>query len=73
MVHLPSYALQPTTTWRAGDVWEEQFDVELPADLRGGRYEWRVGWYDTSHPFASETDARSRFGDEVVVTAINLP
>jgi hypothetical protein len=71
-VHLPSYALQPTTTWRANEVWEEQFDVELPVDLAAGSYPWRVAWYDTSHPFASETDSRSRVGDEIVVTAIDV-
>lgn len=72
MVHLPSYALEPTTTWRAGDVWEEQSEVQVPADVAGS-YAWHVGWYDTRNLYAGETDARSRIGAEVAITVLELP
>ncbi len=72
MAHLPSYALQPTTSWRAGDVWEEQWEVQVPAGVAGS-HAWRVGWYDTRNLYAAETDVRSRIGDEVVITVLELP
>lgn len=72
MVHLPSYVLAPTTTWRAGQVWEEQFEIEVPGDLNPGRYEWRTGWYDVASPFAAATDERSRVGVEAVITTIEV-
>ena len=72
IAHLPSYALQPASSWRAGQVWEEQFELELPADLAAGRYEWQVGWYDTASPYAAQTDARSRLGELATVTSIDL-
>jgi len=71
-VHLPSYALTPVQTWRAGEVWEEQFEVELPDTIPSGQYTWRTGWYDTRHPFAAHTDARSRVDAEVLVTTIDV-
>ncbi len=73
MVHLPSYALRSTPTWQAGEVWEEQFDVELPTEATPGQYQWLVGWYDTGHIDAFQTDERSRVGDEVPVTVLELP
>lgn len=73
IVHLPSYALQPTSSWRAGQVWEEQFEVEIPAEVTAGRYDWNVGWYDERSIYAARTDARSRIGAEARVTALDLP
>jgi uncharacterized membrane protein len=64
VVHLPTYALLPTTEWEPGQVIREQFDVELPADLAPGTYQWRTGWYTTDSMFAANTDERSRIGDE---------
>lgn len=72
IAHLPSYALQPTSGWRSGQVWEEQFEVELPDDVAAGRYQWQVGWYDTRSPYAAQTDVRSRLGDLVTVTSLDL-
>lgn len=72
IVHLPSYVLQPTTIWRQGEVWEEQFDFELPSDLAAGRYELRTGWYDVSSPAAAATDERSRVGQETVLSVLEL-
>jgi len=59
-VHLPSYALHPAWEWQPGELVEETFDVELPAELMPGAYTWQLGWYDVSHPAAMHTDARSR-------------
>lgn len=72
IVHLPSYALQPTTTWQAGQVWEEQFDFELPAEIAPGRYTVRTAWYDVRSPYAAATDARSRVGAELAASALEL-
>jgi uncharacterized membrane protein len=72
MVHLPSYALQPTSTWRVGQVWEEQFDIAVPPDVAPGRYAWRVGWYDTRSFYAAQTDERSRIGAHHMLTELEL-
>lgn len=68
VVHLPTYALVPTTEWRPGQVMREQFDVELPTELAPGTYQWRTGWYTTGNMFAASTDQRSRIGDESSLT-----
>lgn len=73
IVHLPSYASEPTNGWQAGQVWQEQFDVQLPSAMPAGRYQWRVGWYDTRSPFAAATDNRSRIGNVAPVMEIDLP
>lgn len=70
IVHLPSYVLQPTSTWQPGQVWEEQFDLELPAALPPGQATWRTAWYDVSNPFAPSTDERSRVGQLVDVMVL---
>jgi uncharacterized membrane protein len=72
IVHLPSYAIEPTTTWREGQVWEERFDVELPEDLAPGEYVWNTAWYSKNHPQAAWTDQRSRLGPEVPVTTLQV-
>jgi hypothetical protein len=35
----------PTAGWRTGDVWLQQNDVPLPADLKPGRYQIELGVY----------------------------
>jgi uncharacterized membrane protein len=60
IVHLPTYALYPTSEWEPGDLVHETFEVALPADLAPGTYAWRVGWYDLAADFAAFTDERSR-------------
>ncbi|NJN66859.1 MAG: DUF2079 domain-containing protein, partial [Chloroflexaceae bacterium] len=60
MVHLPSYALLPTSRWEPGQHIREIFEVELPQDVPPGRYPWRVGWYTLASPYSYATDARSR-------------
>jgi uncharacterized membrane protein len=59
MVHLPTYALLPTSEWRPGEVISERFEIELPPDLAAGSYSWQVAWFDPRHPDAHETDSRS--------------
>jgi uncharacterized membrane protein len=72
MVHLPTFALSPVDEWQPGEVVQETFEVELPADLAPGEYTWQVGWYNPLHFQAHYTDARSRLGDEVDVTTITV-
>jgi uncharacterized membrane protein len=59
MVHLPTYAMLPTSEWRPGEVISERFEIELPAELAAGSYSWQVAWFDPRHPDAHETDGRS--------------
>lgn len=72
IVHLPSYVLQPTDSWQAGQVWEEQFDFDLPAEIAPGRYQLRTAWYDVRSPVAAATDARSRVGEELTISALDV-
>lgn len=64
-IHLPTLALYPTVRWEPGQIVREKFEIELPPDLPSGEYALWVGWYDSSHPHAFETDDRSRVGEEV--------
>jgi len=72
IVHLPTLALHPTVAWQPGNLVRETFDVDGPADLDVGRYDLWVGWYDSSHPYASAADARSRVGDEIKVGMLTI-
>jgi hypothetical protein len=73
IVHLPTYALLPTTEWEAGQRIRETFDVEIPADVAPGRYTWRVGWYDLKQSEAYLTDGRSQVGPSLTVTTLVVP
>ena len=42
----PIYGLRPTSTWRAGEVIEDSYEVFLGSDLAPGEYELSVGMYD---------------------------
>lgn len=59
IVHLPTYSLLPTTQWSPGQLIQETFEAELPANLPAGQYAWQIGWYDMRSPFAAMTDQRS--------------
>lgn len=73
IVHLPTYALLPTTQWQPGHVARETFDVELPPEVAAGRYTWRVGWYGVRTPYAYATDERSLLpGSTQVVGTIDV-
>jgi hypothetical protein len=63
MVHLPGYAIRPAWEWRAGQLFEETFEVELPPDIAPGQYRLLTGWYDITSPFAAQTDQRSQLPD----------
>ncbi len=58
-VHLPTYALLPAWEWRRGELVEEVFEIELPAEVGPGTYEWQLGWYSVVHPAGMFTDSRS--------------
>lgn len=64
LLHLPSLGIRPVTQWRAGEMIRESFEVVLPEEIPPGTYRLWVGWYQTRHPFAAETDERSRVGAE---------
>ncbi len=72
-VHLPTVALHPTVRWEPGQLVRETFEIELPPDLASGSYQLQVGWYDSSEPYAFETDERSRLGQEVLVGVLEVP
>ncbi|NCC31961.1 MAG: DUF2079 domain-containing protein, partial [Chloroflexia bacterium] len=59
MVHMPTYVLQPITTWPADQLIYERFAFEVPDDVPAGRYEWQVAWYDATHPEAAFSDERA--------------
>lgn len=67
IVHLPTLGLLPTTEWPDDQIIREAFEITLPVDIPKGEYPVYSGWYDTSNLVASETDARSRVGQEVKV------
>jgi len=73
IVHLPTLARYPTIRWLVGEHVREAFEVVLPASTSPGQYALSVGWYNGAHPFASETDSRSRIGHEVVVAYLTVP
>lgn len=73
IVHLPTLARYPTIRWLMGEHVREAFEVILPASTSPGQYALSVGWYNGVHPFASETDSRSRIGDEVIVAYLTVP
>jgi uncharacterized membrane protein len=72
IVHLPTFALLPTSAWQAGDLINERFTVELPANLPPGRYDWRVAWYDPTSSEAFATDAASRIPDSAPFTVTTI-
>ena len=42
----PVYGFRPTTTWRAGEIVEDSYDILLGTDLPPGEYELSLGMYD---------------------------
>jgi hypothetical protein len=42
------YGFRPTTTWRAGEIIEDSYDILLGTDLPPGKYELSVGMYDVT-------------------------
>ncbi len=73
VVHLPTYALLPTSQWQPGQHIQESFDATLPADIPVGSYVWEVAWYDLHNGAAYLTDGRSQIGPTLTVATVNLP
>jgi uncharacterized membrane protein len=73
-VHLPGYALSPVWEWPVGELVEEVFEVELPAEVGPGTYEWQTGWYDVRRPASRFTDARTFLpgSEEIVVATVEV-
>ncbi len=71
-VHLPTFALYPTTSWKSGEVVREQFEIHIPEGIQRGRYQLQVGWFDSSHMYAAWTDTRSQIGRSAPVAEISL-
>lgn len=67
IVHLPTLALKPTTTWQANELIVETITFTPPEGLEPGNYPLLLSWHDTQNLFASETDARSRIGEQVEI------
>ncbi len=72
ILHLPSYALLPTTDWPVGSVVRERIEFVLPPDLLPGRYELVLSWHEATHLYAAETDARSRVGAEFEASLLDV-
>jgi len=72
IVHLPTQAVYPTDVWGEADLVREAFEMEVPAGVPPGSYPLILGWYDSSHPYASFTDERSRVGREMLVAVLEV-
>ncbi len=48
--HVPGRGARPTTSWWAGEVVVDRFELTLPADLPTGEYDWEVGLYEADRP-----------------------
>lgn len=73
VIHLPTIGLAPVHDWAPKTAMHESLVFALPSDTPVGNYEVRTGWYDANSPWAAETDARSRLGEEVTVGTISIP
>lgn len=50
IVHLPTYASLPISTWPSETLVWETFEFIVPDDLPAGSYPWHVAWYPTTDP-----------------------
>ncbi len=73
IVHLPTLAILPVSTWVPNTIIHESFVFTLPANTPAGHYAVKTGWYNANNPFASETDSRSRLGEEITSGYIVIP
>ncbi|MGV7224754.1 MAG: DUF2079 domain-containing protein [Nitrospinales bacterium] len=73
IVHLPTLALAPTSTWKPRSLIREEFEIVLPSDLAAGSYPLWVGWYYSSSIYAFATDDRSRVSPEIMIQEIKVP
>lgn len=73
ILYLPTIGFYSTTAWELGQVIVERFEIELPPGTPAGRYPLTVGWYDSSSPYATFTDERSRLGEAITVGTLTVP
>jgi 4-amino-4-deoxy-L-arabinose transferase-like glycosyltransferase len=64
----------PTAGWRSGDVWIQQNDVPLPADLKEGKYRLEIGAYSQADGsrWRVYDAARNDAGDRLLLTEIEV-
>lgn len=70
--HIPTEVLLPTPSWPVDAVIREEFDIELPSELPQGEYCLETAWYDSGHPYAFATDARSQVGEPMCTLMITV-
>ncbi len=73
ILHIPTEVILPTTEWKLDEQVIETFDVSMPFNLTSGKYQISTGWYTTNNIYSSQTDSRSRFGDEWTWGEIYIP
>ncbi len=71
VLHLPTWALLPTTDWPTDALIREEIEFVFDQGLMGS-YELVLSWHRATHLFAAETDWRSRVGDEFVIGTLNI-
>jgi hypothetical protein len=59
---LPRQGQRPTDTWVAGEVVEELYQLDLPAELPDGEYWLAVGLYDANQPGLPRLGDPARLG-----------
>jgi uncharacterized membrane protein len=72
ILHLPSYALMPVSSWQPGQLVREQFAFTLPADIPSGTYNLEVAWYDLASSEGHATDTRSLVTGTIPITINTL-
>jgi uncharacterized membrane protein len=73
ILHVPTEVLYPTTEWKLDEQVIEMFDVRMPSNLASGKYQISTSWYVSNNIYSSQTDSRSRFGDEWTWGEIYFP
>lgn len=73
IIHLPTYALYPTSEWQVGQEIYEEFDIRIPDETPAGTYPLWTNWYDSANIAAFATDARSQVGRELQVALLTVP
>ncbi|MFW6062771.1 MAG: protein O-mannosyl-transferase family [Chloroflexota bacterium] len=70
----PLQGTYPTSQWRAGEVIEDGYQIQLPAELPPGRYRLLIGWYQLSTqqrlPVLDESGAA--IDDKVVIPGLTV-
>lgn len=73
ILHIPTEVIYPTTEWKLDELVIETFDVPIPSNLASGNYQIITSWYTSNNIYSSQTDSRSRFGDEWTWGEIFIP